>query len=65
MLDKTLCPQHMSYVCYAHSVHVKLHTLFWTAFNAYTEHVHKKTIEVIKKESVATYEWLLREPVQN
>ncbi|KAJ8428100.1 hypothetical protein Cgig2_012392 [Carnegiea gigantea] len=43
----------------------KLHTLFYTACNAYTEHVHKQAMEAIKKESIATYEWLFREPVQN
>lgn len=43
----------------------KLHSLFWTACNAYTEHVHKQAVEAIKKDSVATYEWLLKESVQN
>ncbi|KAJ8441647.1 LOW QUALITY PROTEIN: hypothetical protein Cgig2_019781 [Carnegiea gigantea] len=39
----------------------KPNTLFWTACNAYTEHVHKQAMEAIK-ESVAENEWLLREP---
>ncbi|KAJ8433889.1 hypothetical protein Cgig2_004611 [Carnegiea gigantea] len=39
----------------------KLHTLFWTACNAYTEHVHKQVMKAIKKVSVISYE----EPVEN
>ncbi|KAJ8446115.1 hypothetical protein Cgig2_000912 [Carnegiea gigantea] len=43
----------------------KLHTLFWTACNAYTKHVHKQAMKAIKKESVATHEWLRRELIEN
>ena len=42
----------------------KLQLLFWTACNAYNEHVHKQTMEAIKKQSVGAYEWLLGEPVE-
>ncbi|KAJ8422692.1 hypothetical protein Cgig2_017054 [Carnegiea gigantea] len=55
----------MCYVCYAHSIGAKLHPLFSTASNTYTEHVHKQAIEAIMKESVDVYKWLFREPVEN
>ena len=42
----------------------KLHLLFWTASNAYNEHVFKQAMEAIKKESVVAYEWLLGEPAE-
>ena len=47
------------------SVGTKVHTLFWTACNAYTKLVHKQAMEAINKETVATYEWLHRELVEN
>jgi len=55
----------MCYVCYAHSIGIKLHTFFSTANNTYTEHVHKQAMKAIKKESVDVYEWLFREPAEN
>ncbi|KAJ8432097.1 hypothetical protein Cgig2_001178 [Carnegiea gigantea] len=45
---------------------VQSYTLvFWTVYNAYTEHLYKRERKVIKKKSVAAYEWLLREPIKN
>ena len=39
--------------------------LFWAACNAYNKHVHNQVMEAIKKESVAAYDWLLGELVEN
>ncbi|KAJ8434498.1 hypothetical protein Cgig2_021454 [Carnegiea gigantea] len=44
---------------------VKLHLLFWTACNAYTKHVYKQTMDVIKRESKKAYGWLVDESIEH
>ncbi|KAJ8427848.1 hypothetical protein Cgig2_012548 [Carnegiea gigantea] len=43
----------------------KLYLLFWTTCNVYNKHVYNQTMEAIKKESMAAYNYLLGEPVEH